>query len=432
MLKVTEEERRVFESASTLTLKAPKRFTVFRGASARQMKLLAHRAWRYFVRHFHEVRLDAKEGSYNDPNTDYGAIRARLQFVATTSEPPGSMGIKFMGTDSYDKAGRSKEHEALSHRKHRMLIRMAFESLASTKDMVLINPRCGFFRGCLATWHTDANPRGAHPNAVRPADTGFGILIYHGVDFRCSVIEFDGLLCIPLDINAVTFRYVWLDPGSKKTGRAAIGEASATSFWEKVVHAPDGPRVIGSTCCSIITMEDGFLQTCPLDYRDIRATKADLDRLSIEDAFSCSLANPIPSPHQLWSVAGMDPTCWDVFYGWKNIHCSFGNPLVARAHVTNCPYRQNGTGQNRRVAVERPPKPIDQKREAILALRDQQPAVVEIEDRHGALRRGLVVRVEDALDPQDMVAVMAYEDEDGCLCIERREHLGVLKWVRIV
>lgn len=62
--------------------------------------------------------------------------------------------------------------------------------------MQLINPRVGLFQGADTAWHVDSNPRGAHPNAVRPLDPGFGMEVYNGVvgskcprtlDFQCPM-----------------------------------------------------------------------------------------------------------------------------------------------------------------------------------------------------------------------------------------------------
>ena len=46
-------------------------------------------------------------------------------------------------------------------------------------------------------------------------------------------------------------------------------------------------------------------------------------------------------------------------------------------------------------------------------------------------RRGLVIRVQDALEVCDMIVTVLYEDEEGCMCIERPEHLGWMQWERV-
>ena len=419
---VTEEDRHTFSEAEPLTLKAPARFTVDRGKHAAEMKQVARRSWRYFVDNYSEVRLDARHGDYNDPDNDYGAIRARMDMVEAGPEFKGKVGLRFMGTSSYDKKGKSRQHEAASHAEHRTLIAMAFASLASSPTMVLIHPRLGIMRGGTAKWHTDPNPRGAHPNAVRPVGTGFGILIYRAVDFRCSFVWFHNNWVIPLDLSPFYFRYVWLDPESQKEGSAMIVQVDASRFWEEVVHSPDGPIVLGSMGCSIVSLDKGFLLTCPLDYTDIRERKQDLDVTSIEAALATAGHNPITPPSATWEVVGNNPDRWDVFYGWRNPHCSFGDPMVARAHVTNCPYRQNGTGQNRKVSgtVAHALKPINPVRASILRLKPGMVILVEGVEAE-------VVEVLDALDLYDMHVSVRYEGQEGHSYVAH-ERLACKEW----
>jgi hypothetical protein len=88
-----------------LTLSAPKRFSVDRPESAREMLLTARRAWKYVLEHFDDVRLDAKEGNFFDALEDYGSFKAKLSFHRTMPKH----GVAFLGTPFYDKSGRSKE-----------------------------------------------------------------------------------------------------------------------------------------------------------------------------------------------------------------------------------------------------------------------------------------------------------------------------------
>jgi hypothetical protein len=64
---------------------------------------------------------------------------------------------------------------------HWALVDAVLALLTATPAMQLINPRVGFFAGADTAWHVDSNPRGAHPNAVRPLDAGFGLEVYNGV-----------------------------------------------------------------------------------------------------------------------------------------------------------------------------------------------------------------------------------------------------------
>ena len=74
-----------------------------------------------------------------------------------------------------------------------------------------------------------------------------------------------------------------------------------------------------------------------------------------------------------------------------------------RVHVIGCPYRQNGTGQNRSVSgkVERPPKPIPPARAAI---RNLKPGDwIEIYPGHWNKEALVqVIEVQDALHLCDM------------------------------
>ena len=69
---------------------------------------------------------------------------------------------------------------------------------------------------------------------------------------------------------------------------------------------------------------------------------------------------------------------------------------------------------------------MDPKRAEILTL--QLNDLIEIRSSRGVPRRGLVIRVEDALDVRDMIVTVLYEDEESCMCIERPEHLGWMQW----
>lgn len=69
----------------------------------------------------------------------------------------------------------------MSSASHTELVDAVFASLTATPAMQLINPRIGLFEGADTAWHVDSNPRGAHPNAVRPLDPGFGMEVYNGV-----------------------------------------------------------------------------------------------------------------------------------------------------------------------------------------------------------------------------------------------------------
>ena len=74
-------------------------------------------------------------------------------------------------------------------------------------------------------------------------------------------------------------------------------------------------------------------------------------------------------------------------------------------------------------------RPIDPKRAEILAL--QLDDLIQIRGARGVPRRGLVIRVQDALEVCDMIVTVLYEDEEGCMCIERPEHLGWMQWERV-
>ena len=416
VLRLTKEQREVLSSPLVLT--APKRYTVSRGDTTRDTVLSARRAWKFVGAHFDDVRLDTKEGTFFDALEDYGSFKAKLTFRRSDTK----FGVKFMGTPFYDKKGKSKERELKSSAKHRELIRAIFESLAATPAMQLINPRVGLFQGASTAWHVDSNSRGAHPNAVRPLDPGFGLEVYNGVDFRCSLLLWEGIYIIPLDLNPMGFRYIWWPVSS---GPAEIATTAASDFWEGIVEA--GPVVVGLLLCSIINFAQGTPLTCPLDHSDVRSSTAELDPLSFTTALSTAQSNPIAPPVQAWTIIGDDPDRWDVFYAWRNPHRSFGDGAARRVHVFSAALRQNPVGQFRSV-LPGPPvqKTIDPRRAAISAL--QPHDMIEIEGAHGVRWRGLVIRVMDALDARDMIVSVVYEDEEGCMCIERQEHLGCRSW----
>ena len=96
-------------------------------------------------------------------------------------------------------------------------------------------------------------------------------------------------------------------------------------------------------------MGGGFIYVAPMDYHQVCATKGELIPLTYREALSNAQAEPIPPQHGRPKRVGDDPSKWFVFFGWRYAHSSVGNPWCRRVHVTGCPYRQNGTGQNRRV-----------------------------------------------------------------------------------
>ena len=55
--------------------------------------------------------------------------------------------------------------------------------------------------------------------------------VYQGVDFRCTMIQLQGMEVIPLDYNPLHFRYIYED----RLGKALIGVEKASTFWSQVV-----------------------------------------------------------------------------------------------------------------------------------------------------------------------------------------------------
>jgi hypothetical protein len=222
------------------------------------------------------------------------------------------------------------------------------------------------------------------------------------------------------------FRYIWWPEGS--CGDAEIVSADPSVFWDGIVQA--GPDVVGSLRCSVINFVKGVPMTCPLDYTDMRTTTAELDPLTFSTALSTAQAHPVAPPAQLWTVIGDDPDRWDVFYAWRNAHRSKGDGAARRVHVFSASLRQNPVGQLRSVPPgQQVPKPVDPTRAAILALR--WPDLIEIKGARGVVRRGVVQKLTDALYVCDIVVSVAYEDEEGCMCIEQQELLGRYEWWRV-
>ena len=54
----------------------------------------------------------------HEPTEDYGGLRAMMTIIPK-EEAGQPTGFKFMGTSSYDKRGKSKQHEAITHKPHR-------------------------------------------------------------------------------------------------------------------------------------------------------------------------------------------------------------------------------------------------------------------------------------------------------------------------
>ena len=164
-----------------------------------------------------------------------------------------------------------------------------------------------------------------------------------------------------------------------------------------------------------------------MDYFVYCDTKANLIPLTFQEALSNAKAEPIPPEHGPPMLVGDDPKKWFVFFGWRYVHEWVGNPWVRRAHVTGCPYRQNGTGQNRGVGGgvaegegrRKPSIPLWQ-----LELEQLQVGcMVHVKWKCGNWWLGEVLSVDTALYAPDVGVHIFYEDG-----VKRCEPLMVMEW----
>ena len=420
-LTVTEEECEMHSNAEPLTLRAPLPLYVEREPEPQRNKCKARAAWRFVVDNFHRFPMSAEEGDASRPTKDYGGLRAIMKFPEKPLTRTRSYGLVFQGAKSYAKRGISKHTLPKSARKLSDLMGAVIKSLMDTPTMVCIDSRVGAFEGVTSGWHTDANPRGAHPNAMRPIDKGGGVVVYRGCPFRCTLVLFRGTPIIPLDLNPMDFRYmVW------RTSKATIETKDAACFWSEVVHASGGPVVLGYIGGSVLSMSKGHPLLCPLDYQDIRSTSKELVPLTLSNALISATLHPFTPPSTLWELVGADTNKWSVFYGWRDPHCTIGDPWVRRLHVISCPLRQNGSGQNRR-APPQAPKPIkvDPELQRILALKPGW--MIDVIGRSGP---GQVVNVEPALEAHDVKVKVLYEAENGAYAVVS-ERLAGKVWTEL-
>ena len=441
---VSEEDRNALQMMPQLTMVTASTATVFkdieRAATVRQNRQWASAGWAYVMAHFHEIPLRHEEGEYDNASGDYGALRSRFIFESQP-EDGDSYGLKFLGTKSYDKKGSAKSTLGVSTRPHTTFLQNLFLSLAATSDMVLINPRAGVMRGLKSNWHTDANTRGAHPNAMRCLDAGGGLHIDRRISFRCSLVYWKGAIILPLDLNPVHFR--WVEWDAKEVPRIEVHPSQPTIF-PTLTPAPPPPQTLGADvywaaleasefetigCIggSLITMGGGFIYMAPMNYMIVCDTKANLIPLTFQEALSKAEAEPIPPEHGPPQLVGDDPTSWFVFFGWRYPHEWVGNPWIRRAHVTGCPYRQNGTGQNRRAGggeeegEERRHPSIPLWRLELEQL--QVGCTVSVKWKCGNWWLGEVMSVDTALYATDVGVHILYEDG-----VQRCEPLMVMEW----
>ena len=407
---LTEEEVLMHATAPPLSLRAPRQFAVDRGDRASTMKIKANQAWRFVRDNFHEAPLEEKQGNYNRPDDDYGGLGAIMTIHPRDQNP---VGFKFMGTPSCKKPGQSKHFIPSSHRPCTELIAAVLQSLAATPDMQLLEPRVGFFRGIAADWHSDANTRGSHPNAMRCLDPGGGLLLYTGVDFHCSLLWFEEQWVVPWDINPVDFRYMGWDA----EGTAVIHTVEATRFWQQVVAAPDGPIVAGLLEVAIIDVKDGIARATPMDYTHWCTSSKELEPFTFPQLESQALRQPWRPPATPWSMIGVDPKVWHVFYGWRHMHAWVGDPWVRRVHVIGCPLRQNLMGQLRSVTKAPVSAPMDPQLQSLREL--TVGTWVHVAGRG----LGEVMEIEDALDAQDVKVLVRYEPDTFL-----SERLGQIAW----
>ena len=168
--RVSQQEREELAAMPELTVATLSSATVFspieRAETVRENRRIAKSGWQYVMDNFHTIPLVHVEGNYSRSTRDYGGLRSRITFEK--GSPDGlPYGLKFMGTKSYDKKGVSKRTLGSSTQPYATFLQHLFLSAAATPGMVLINPRMGAMRGLTSGFHTDANTRGAHPNAMR-------------------------------------------------------------------------------------------------------------------------------------------------------------------------------------------------------------------------------------------------------------------------
>ena len=58
---------------------------------------------------------EKRQKNLHEPTEDYGGLQAMMTIIPK-EEAGQPTGFKFMGTPSYDKRGKSKQHEAVTHK----------------------------------------------------------------------------------------------------------------------------------------------------------------------------------------------------------------------------------------------------------------------------------------------------------------------------
>ena len=425
--QVSQEERNELQMMSQLTIVTASTAHVFkeieRAPTVRYNRLWANDSWAYVKAHFHELPLKHDEGDYDNATGDYGALRSRFTF-----EPPPEddqpWGLKFLGTKSYDKKGVAKNTLGISTKPYTTFLQHLFMSLAATPDMALINPRAGLMRGLRAGMHTDANTRGAHPNAMRCLDVGGGLRLDRRISFRCSLVTWKGTIILPLDLNPHHFRWVQWD-GEEMPAIKILG---AEVYWAALEMGEF--MTIGCIGGSLITMGGGFIYVAPMNYFNVCATKANLIPLTYQEALSNAKGEPIPPETGPPQIVGDDPTKWFVFFGWRFAHETVGCPWVRRAHVTGCPYRQNGSGQNRRAgggakSGERAMASAPSWCEEIERLREGD--TIRVQWKCGEWKCGQVVSIGMSLYAPDVGVLIRYWDSGCTMCAP----LAVMVWEHV-
>jgi len=143
-------------------------------------------------------------------------------------------GVFFVGLPSCKKRGQGTEHVPQTCRPYIPLLK---NLIASTADRAFPSfwPRLSANVGHATTWHSDGNTRGGHPNAHRALDPGGWIRICKAIEFRCSMLLWEGKYVVPWDLDSTHFRYMeWTE------GVATIQEAPTVTYCR--VHALGGGK----------------------------------------------------------------------------------------------------------------------------------------------------------------------------------------------
>ena len=259
-VKISEEARAAHKARPPIVMQGSKdlQLSVVRHEKPRRAQKEANDAWLRACEAWPQLQLKCIVGNAENPEGDYGAVGALFEFESRDHMPAyvTRSGVCFLGLPSCKKKGQSTEFVPVKHRPFMPLLKDLLVSIGLCEFQAYW-PRVSGIVGAHTGWHVDNNTRGGQPNAHRALDPGGCIRLCKEIDFRCSIISWEGTYMVPWGLDSERFRYMEWDGD----GRASITDAPAALYWQMVEV---GSCTVGLLECCLVDVKAGAARACPI------------------------------------------------------------------------------------------------------------------------------------------------------------------------